>query len=1052
MPYYKKMLNKAQTLTQDTYKPYSTDAEDYVAGFSPLQQQAQTSAAGLQVPGQFEPASQMAGIAGIGQLGSAQTALGYGDQGYQSGQMGQGIGIAGGLESAQQALNYGGQGSDLGNLSALTSANQAGQQQAQAGMYGAQGMNIGMGSALASANQAGQQQAQAGMYGGQGAGFGQTAANVGETGGLGYGAQSVDLGMQAAGMAGQGYGAGAQYAQQATDPNSVGAYMSPYMQNVMAQQVGAANRQYDISGAEQQGRATQAGAFGGSREALMASENERNRNTAIGGIYATGLQNAYTAANANQQFGANLGLQGMQAGNQAMQTGLQGYQQGLSGVNTALQGYQQGVAGAQAGLQGVQAQTNASQMQQQGANQALQGAQIGLSGVQAQTNASQMQQAGMGQALQGVGYGLQGVSGAQAGVNQALAGTQQGMVGSQAGLQGVQGAQQGYAGSSNTAATLGNLGTAQLGAQTGVMNTQNTIGGQQQAQQQQAINQAILNYQNAQQYPYMQLGFMSDLLHGTQTGNTTQTQYQAQPGMASQIGGLAATGLGAYMASKANGGVIEDKGYKSGGIVGYKDKGWVEESMMGKLEDLDRPHLQGIIQKNVSPVQTGLAKEVLATKLAKGGIVAFANGEVVGGVNKLSNRHKKMLDEKEQADKVTNKTGESLERNPFFAVDEELLPSPAASTLALPITAQTPTIAEEGLASPTGIAGISEAPGVVKPSVKATPFNLDQAMADQQQDVEKLRREANVGEDVLIAEDKKRREAQLGPDTATIEYRKKIMDERANAPDEQRRQMGMRLMEFGANWASTPGAPLVAGMRALKEGLPGFMEDTKANKKAMKDIDASIYALDRAARLEDEGYLDRATAKKEKARELFAKAAPAVIDASVKKETLTLQKQSNADQKAYQQGMIGVHEAQLKQAASQFNVTSTQPSAAKSYEAMVQAGIKSGMTELDARKAASAAERSTTKDPIVGYRIGMAKAKLDNAGDIYNAAIGTEAKQKAYAAYEIANKEFETLQRQIDPTGEYGTTPPPSLGPNVNKGGSGLSNEDLLNKYAPKTN
>jgi hypothetical protein len=75
MPYYKKMLNSAQTLTQDTYQPYSTNTADYVAGFSPLQQQAQTSAAGLQVPGQFAPASQMAGIAGIGQLGSAQTAL-----------------------------------------------------------------------------------------------------------------------------------------------------------------------------------------------------------------------------------------------------------------------------------------------------------------------------------------------------------------------------------------------------------------------------------------------------------------------------------------------------------------------------------------------------------------------------------------------------------------------------------------------------------------------------------------------------------------------------------------------------------------------------------------------------------------------------------------------------------------------------------------------------------------------------------------------------------------------------------------------------------------
>ena len=978
LPYVKNMLNKAEPLTQEAYKPYSTNAGDYVASFSPMQQRAQAGAANLQTPSQFASASQMARTAGGGQL-----------------------------NTAGRALNYGGQGANLGMSSALASANQAQQQRAQAGMYGAQGMNIGRGSALTSANQAQQQRAQAGMYGAQGAGFGQTAADVGAMGGLGYGAQSADLGMQAAGMAGQGYGAGAQYAQQATDPNAIGAYMSPYIQNVMAQQVGAANRQYDITGAQQQGRATLAGAFGGSREALMAAENERNRNTAIGGIYATGLQDAYTAANANQQFGANLGLQGMQAGNQAMQTGLQGIGQGLTGVNTALQGYQQGMAGSQTGLQGVNAQTNASQMQQAGVNQALQGAQIGMSGVNAQTNASQMQQQGIAQGIQGA----------------------------QTGLQGVQGAQQGYTGAANTAATMGNLGTAQLAAQTGVLNTQNTIGGQQQAQQQQAINQAILNYQNAQQYPYMQLGFMSDLLRGTPTGNTTQTQYQAQPGMASQMGGLLATGAGAYAALHADGGVIEDRGYAKGGIVGYKLGGSIEESMRSKLEGLDRPHLQGIIQKNVSPVQTGLAKEVLATKLARGGIVAFAEGDDVK--EKRNPLLKKRSELREQAGIVANKTDGSLERNPFFAVDEEFIPSPAASNLALPIAAQTPTIMEEAVVSPTGITGISEAPGIVKPSVKATPFNLDTAMAEQQQDVEKLRVDANRSEDELIAEDRKRREAQLGPDTATIEYRKKIMDERANAPDEIRRQMGMRLMEFGANWASTPGAPLVAGMRALKEGLPAFMEDTKANKKAMKDIDASIYALDHADRLEQMGYLDRATARKEKAQELFMKAAPQVMDASVKKETLMLQKQSNADQKAYQQGSLANQASQLAQQAKQFNVTSAQPTAAGMKEQAIQAIMKEKGIPYGAAYGQVEAFGSTAKDPTLGYEVAIAKSKYSTATRAaaelsFNP--DSEAYLNAQAAADAALEEVNALQARLrgEPTKED-LTPLPSSGPRASK-------------------
>jgi len=56
----------------------------------------------------------------------------------------------------------------------------------------------------------------------------------------------------------------------------VGGYMNPYMQQVLAPQMAELRRQAGISGVQQQGAATQAGAFGGSREAIMAAENERN--------------------------------------------------------------------------------------------------------------------------------------------------------------------------------------------------------------------------------------------------------------------------------------------------------------------------------------------------------------------------------------------------------------------------------------------------------------------------------------------------------------------------------------------------------------------------------------------------------------------------------------------------------------------------------------------------------------------------------------------------------------------------------------------------------
>jgi hypothetical protein len=226
-------------------------------------------------------------------------------------------------------------------------------------------------------------------------------------------------------------------------------------------------------------------------------------------------------------------------------------------------------------------------------------------------------------------------------------------------------------------------------------------------------------------------------------------------------------------------------------------------------------------------------------------------------------------------------------------------------------------------------------------------------------------------------------------------------------------------------------------MRALKEGLPGFMEDTKANKKAMKDIDASIYALDRAARLEDEGYLDRATAKKEKARELFAKAAPAVIDASVKKETLTLQKESNADQKDYQQGVLANQAAELAQRGKQFDITSGKPTEAGMKEQAIQAIMKEKGVPYGTAYGQVEAFSSTIKDPTLGYEVAIAKSKYSTAARAaaelsFNP--DSEAYLNAQAAADTALEDVNALLARLrgEPTKED-LTALPSSGPRVSK-------------------
>ncbi len=221
-----------------------------------------------------------------------------------------------------------------------------------------------------------------------------------------------------------------QFAQQ------VGGYMSPYIQQALIPQMREARRQAEIGATQQQAQATQSGAFGGARDAIMRAERERNLATQLGDIQATGLQNAY-----------------MQAANQ----------------------YQQG-------------------------------AQFG----------EQSRQFGAGLGLQGLQTGLQ------------------------------------------AAGALGNLGATQFGQQAQTLGIQNQMGGTQQQQQQNILNQQYQDFLTQKQYPYQQLGFMSDMLRGLPLSQSS-TQMYSNPNFLTQAAGAVGT---AYMGNKifngASGGLPED--------------------------------------------------------------------------------------------------------------------------------------------------------------------------------------------------------------------------------------------------------------------------------------------------------------------------------------------------------------------------------------------------------------------------------------------------------------------------------------------------------------
>jgi len=142
----------------------------------------------------------------------------------------------------------------------------------------------------------------------------------------------------------------------AFDATQAQTYMNPYLQSSLNPQLEEARRQSQITQQQNAAKMTQAGAFGGSRQAILDAETQRNLGSNLANITGQGYNTAYDKAmaqfNADQarkaqesQFGATYGLQGLQTGLQAAQAqgGLGATQAstGLANLNAQLGAGQQ---------------------------------------------------------------------------------------------------------------------------------------------------------------------------------------------------------------------------------------------------------------------------------------------------------------------------------------------------------------------------------------------------------------------------------------------------------------------------------------------------------------------------------------------------------------------------------------------------------------------------------------------------------------------------------------------------------------------------------------
>ena len=302
-------------------------------------------------------------------------------------------------------------------------------------------------------------------------------------------AQNIDVGGIRAAQMDMPDTFGAEQAQQ---------YMSPYMQSVVEMQKQAAAREAQLAGTRASlAAARRPGVSGSSGQLIAQAERERGLLDRLGQIQATGSQAAFEQA--QQQFERD-----RSARMQAQMANLSNEQQ-------------------------ARVQNEANRLQAAGMNQqraleaalANQRAELGVQELGAQTSL-EAQRANQQAMLEAQRLGEQSRQ----------FGSEFGLRGQELGLR--------------AGETMARIGSAEQAAELDRLKFQEAMGQLSQADQQRLYDLQYQDFRAQQQYPYQQIGFMSDILRGSGSLAKNVGVYDAPASPLQQIVGPGLLGLGLY--------------------------------------------------------------------------------------------------------------------------------------------------------------------------------------------------------------------------------------------------------------------------------------------------------------------------------------------------------------------------------------------------------------------------------------------------------------------------------------------------------------------------
>lgn len=363
-------------------------------------------------------------------------------------------------------------------------------------------------------------------------------------------------------------------------PGAISAYMSPYEQAVTDIEKREATRASEMQRSNIGAEAARAGAFGGTRSALLEAERQRNLGQQLGDIQARGSRGAFENAQKAFEADRSARLQGAQFGLGAFQAQEQARQRaGEMGLASQQAGEQARQRAAEMGMTAQQQEEASRQAQEEFRQKAFQiteggrqqQSQLGISAFQAQEAARQQQgqfqlqaqQAGEQARQRAAELGLTAQEQTDA-ANRAQqqfmmeAGkfnTEQQRQRALLGLEGLASDRQGMAQRLTAAELLSGLGRSQQEMDLQRLAAQGGVGAERRGLMQRGLDIGYEDFLRQQAYGREQLGYLSNLLQGVPvTPGSTVSTFGRVPTTEQQLLGAGLGGLGLYQALGRRGG------------------------------------------------------------------------------------------------------------------------------------------------------------------------------------------------------------------------------------------------------------------------------------------------------------------------------------------------------------------------------------------------------------------------------------------------------------------------------------------------------------------